>query len=143
MSLENSKKILKIFGILGIIGGIFMIILGVVGVALGGAVIGTAGDVEEDMVTGATVTIAMVIVLISGIVSLLEGIFSVRASKDTTKIQPAWIFAIIGLVSAVIGVVSAITSGGSFLSPLGTLAINGVIFMAANTIKKSNNDNFA
>ncbi len=103
---------------------------------------GVAAD-DEEMVTGAVVTIFTVILLLIGVVTLLEGVFSVRASKDVTKIKPAWIFAILGLVSAVIGLVSAFTSGSSIWSSLSTLVINAVIFTAANTIKKANTDNFA
>ncbi len=139
MSLETSKKILKIFGVLGIIGGILSLILGIVALA-GGSVLTTGVD-EEEVQLGVLAVLSGVILLISGIISLFEGIFSVRASKDITKIGPAWFFALLGIISAVAGVGSALGQGGSIGSSIGTLIINGVVFVAANTIRKINKIN--
>ncbi len=139
MSLETSKKILKIFGVLGIIGGILCLILGIVALA-GGSMLATGVD-EEEVELGALAIIGSIVFVISGIISLFEGIFSVRASKDITKIGPAWFFALLGIISAIAGVGSALGQGGSIASSIGTLIINGVVFVAANTIRKINKIN--
>ena len=139
MTLEGSKKVLKIFGILGIIGGILVLILGVAALA-GGSVLTTGAD-EEEVQLGLMAVISGIILVISGIVSLFEGIFSVRASKDITKIGPAWFFALLGIISAVAGVGSALSQNGNISGSIGTLVINGVVFIAANTIRKINKMN--
>ena len=75
----------------------------------------------------------MAIFFILGLLSLLEGIFSIRGAKDAAKIMPAWIFAIIGVIAAVVGLFTGGSLGGSIVS----LIVNIVIFIAANKIKKS------
>ena len=76
---------------------------------------------------------AIAIFFILGLISILEGIFSIRGAKDASKIMPAWIFAIIGVIAAVIG----LFTGGSMGSSIASLIVNIVIFVAANKIKKS------
>ena len=102
-NIDNAKSTLKILGILCIILGVLGILGGIALVA-GGSLIGgelfSAGvtSAEEAPAAGALtslVFIAGIIALVSGIIDLLEGIFSVRASKDFSKIQPAYIFSII------------------------------------------------
>lgn len=136
MTVETSRKILKIFGIISIIIGALGAIIGIVGVVGGGA-LASAGD-DMSLGVGAAAIIVSVILLVSGIVSLLEGIFSVRAANDVSKIMPAWVFAIISLVFSVIGIFTNIKSGASsIVSAIIGLGISVLIFVAANTIKKS------
>ena len=135
MNIETSKKILKIAGILSIIGGVIGILVGILATA-GGGILAGLGE-AEDQGEGAMVAVVGVIVLIAGIVSLIEGIFSTRAAKDTSKIKPAWIFAIIGLVTNGISFVSGIINGGgSAGSGIVSVAFSVLIFIAANSIKK-------
>ena len=130
MSLKTSKLILKIFGIFDIICGIFLIILGVM--VLVGASQLSPEEIASDPSLSAGVS-GMAIFFILGLLSLLEGIFSIRGAKDAAKIMPAWIFAIIGVIAAVVGLFTGGSLGGSIFS----LIVNIVIFIAANKIKKS------
>ena len=130
MSLKTSKRILKIFGIFDIICGIFLIILGVM--VLVGASQLNPEEIASDPSLSAGVS-GMAILFILGLLSLLEGIFSIRGAKDAAKIMPAWIFAIIGVIAAVVGLFTGGSLGGSIFS----LIVNIVIFIAANKIKKS------
>ena len=75
----------------------------------------------------------MAIFFILCLLSLLEGIFSLRGAKNAAKIMPAWIFAIIGVIAAVVGLFTGGSLGGSIFSLIVTI----VIFVAANKIKKS------
>ncbi len=136
MTVETSNKILQITGILSIIGGAISFVLGILAIAGGGA-LEVVAEAEDEAVAGGVAMILGFMILFAAVVSLLEGIFSVRAAKDNSKIQPAWIFAIIGLVSSIISMISNITNGGSIFSGLLSLALSILIFMAANTIKKS------
>ena len=130
MSLATSKMILKIFGIFSIICGIFVIIIGVL------ALVGTFQLSPEELASDPNLRIGMgsiAVLFITGLISLLEGIFSIRGAKNAAKIMPAWIFAIIGVITAVFG----LFGGGSMGGSVTTLIINIVIFIAANKIKKS------
>ncbi|MCR5832183.1 MAG: hypothetical protein K6G67_08610 [Lachnospiraceae bacterium] len=136
MTVETSRKILKIFGIISIIIGALGAIIGIVGVVGGGA-LASAGD-DMSLGVGAAAIIVSVVLLLSGIVSLIEGIFSVRAANDVSKIMPAWVFAIISLVFSVVGIFTNIKSGtSSIVGAIIGLGISVLIFVAANTIKKS------
>ena len=121
---------MKIFGIFDIICGIFLIILGVM--VLVGASQLSPEEIASDPSLSAGVS-GMAIFFILGLLSLLEGIFSIRGAKDAAKIMPAWIFAIIGVIAAVVGLFTGGSLGGSIVS----LIVNIVIFIAANKIKKS------
>ena len=130
MSLNTSKKILKIFGVFDIICGIFLIILGFV-VIMGASTL-SAEEIASDPNLSRGVG-AIAIFFILGLISILEGIFSIRGAKDASKIMPAWIFALIGLIGAIVGLFMGGSMGGSIAS----LIVNIVIFVAANKIKKS------
>ena len=130
MSLKTSKLILKIFGIFSIICGVFLIILGVM-VLVGASQLSPA-EIASDPSLSAGVS-GMALFFVLGLISLLEGIFSIRGAKDASKIMPAWIFAIIGVIAAVVG----LFTGGSMGGSISSLIVNIVIFIAANKIKKS------
>ena len=132
MSLNTSKLILKIFGIFSIICGVILIILGAM-VFIGASQL-SPEEIAADPSLSAGVS-GMALFFVLGVISLLEGIFSLRGAKDASKIMPAWIFAIIGVIAAVIGLFTGGSMGGSVFS----LIVNIVIFVAANKIRKSRN----
>ena len=130
MSLGTSKMILRVFGIFSIICGVFVLALGVF------ALVGLTQLSPEELASDPSLSIGMgsiALLFVTGLISLLEGIFSIRGAKNASKIMPAWIFAIIGVITAVIG----LFTGGSMGGSVTTLIINIVIFIAANKIKKS------
>ena len=88
MSLDTSKRILKIFGVVSIICGVFFIILGFLTLAGAGQL--SPEEIESDPSLSAGVA-AIAVLFVLGLISLLEGIFSLRGAKDTAKIMPAWI----------------------------------------------------
>ncbi len=139
MSLETSQKILKVFGIFGIIAGAAVIIFGILGI-VGGSMAGSAASTEEETAVVAATLGGAVVTLVEGIIGLFEGVCSLRASGDSSKIMPAWIFAILGLISGVAGVVNSAVGGDGISAILGSvvsLGISVLIFVAANTIKQS------
>jgi hypothetical protein len=138
MDLETSKKLLKIFGIIIIVLGAIGILIGLLAFA-GGGLIAAADQSELAAIGAGAAVIAGIILVISGIVSLLQGIFSVRAAKDPSKIMPAWVFAILGIVSSVISIITNWGKGtSSIVGAIVGTAISVVIFIAANNIKKAN-----
>lgn len=139
MDLAKSQKIVKVLGILDIIAAVLCVIAGVgmFGVS------GLAAESEDiatntDLQTGVAVFIFMgIIMLASGVVDLLEGIFALRAAKDASKVKPLWIFAIIGVVLGVMALITTIVKGGeNVLSDVFSLAISCCMFYLANNIKK-------
>ncbi len=90
MSLETSQKILKVVGILCILSGIIGIVIGSLGFVGGGILgAGIANEaVEATEAVGQALGFAFIMGifgLVSGVVDLLEGIFSVRAANDSEK----------------------------------------------------------
>ena len=142
MSLNTSKTILKIAGIFSIIFGILGILGGIASI-LGGSFLGygvAAGEVAntKDLAAGiGLLGVFGLLILLAAIVELLSGIFSVRASKDISKIIPAWIFSLIGLIISIPGLISAIQANNNIISNIITVALNALVFVAANTIKQS------
>ena len=67
--------------------------------------------------------------------SLAEGILARRAAKDPSKAQPALVFAVISLVLAAGNLIWAIV-GGAPVSGLVSVAVNVLLVMAANTVRK-------
>ena len=139
MNVETSQKILKIFGILGIIAGVAVIVFGIFGF-LGGSMAGANASTDEESGVAVIVLGASIAAVVGGIISFIEGVCSVRASADSSKIMPAWIFAILGVISGVIGIISDIAGGsdiGTIVGAAFALCISVLIFLAANTIKQS------
>lgn len=146
MNLETSKKCLKVFGILNIIFGVigtifaFLALIGGSAISIDSAMNNT--PVEQDLQMGIGVAVILgVILLITGIIDIIEGILDLRAVKDISKIMPAWIFSIIGLVSVIFDIVKFISdknyTGSTICGLIIAVVISIVTFMAASTIKNA------
>ena len=144
--IKNAKSTLKILGILSIVLGALGMILGALSIAGGGllagemAASGGMSSAEADTAATATglVLIAGIVLLGSGLFTLLLGIFSVRASNDFSKIGPAYVLAIIDLAISVIGVIVNFVGTmnvSSLLEGVVGIAFAACIFWAAKTIK--------
>ena len=137
MSLEKSQKIVKVLGILSIIGAV-VIFLGALGMlGLGGVGIANLDSSNSELVQGTGIVLGLgIFLLVEGVVSLVEGIFSLQAAKDATKAQPLWIISIIGVVLAVGNVIASVMNGGKdVLTQIFSLALSCFTFYLANNIK--------
>ena len=137
MDLAQSQKIIKILGILSIIAAVFVLIgaAGLIGIGGFGA---ATMDVNDEEVAGGVVSLMVVglVMLATGILGLLEGIFSLQAAKNAAKAGPLWVISLISVIGSVASMILNIVSGGSFTSGLVSLLINCFIFYLANNIKK-------
>lgn len=148
MSLNASKTILKIFGIISIIFGVMGIIAGILFVS-GGAFIGAgaaAGDIAPDTQLASGIAVlgfGGLLIIIGSAIELLSGVFSVKAANDSSKIMPAWWFALLGTITSVISIITMFVQK---TQPVDTKNVFGaavgvftsiLIFVAANTIKQS------
>ena len=141
MSLEKSQKIVKVLGILSIISAVLGIIaaIGMFGLTgLGAASLDTAAIDEETAGSLVGLGLIGVVILVSAIVELLQGIFSLRAAKDASKPTPLWVISIISVVFSVISLINSFGSGTQeIFSAIFGLAISCGIFYLANNIKKN------
>ena len=143
MSLETSRKILKISGILCLIGAALAILGGIVTIATGG--MGTAlpeMQTDDTVQKGVAALVGLgIATIISGIISLVEGIVSIRASKDNKYGKAAWIFAMISMLIALGRAGTEVKASGfnasSVLEFVFTLVISGLVYTAALNVKKA------
>ena len=146
MNTDTAKKILKVLGILTIIFAVFELLSAIAMVGCG-SLLGSATSVEGVTVddaaavaaTSGLITVFGFVVLIEGVIELLLGIFSVRASNDFSKIGPAYTLSIVGLALSVIGLIMTFVNGGftasDIISGLVGIVFSGLLFYAAKTIK--------
>jgi len=138
MTVETSRKILKVVGILGIILGVIVCLGGVLMLA-GGSLVQQAGEISLTPEELKLMKLGGIASAVLGLITLLEGIFSVRAANDFSKIMPAWVFALISLIfNAVDAVWSIIQSAEArtIASAAFSIAISILVLGAANKIKK-------
>ena len=145
MSVQTSKSMLKVFGILDVIFGVLLVIFSALAFAGGGLMASGAVpmDQAEAGVSSALVFVAGGAMLVLGGFSLASGILSRRAAKDPSKAQPAFVFAVISLVLAAINLTNAIVGSGSPVSAIVSVAINVLLVMAANTLRKAGKEELA
>ncbi len=140
MTIETSKSILKVTGIIAIVTGVIGIFIGLLTMA-GGGYLAASGNTEnvEMLVGGAAIFIIGIMAILGSILNIIKGSFSVRAAKDFSKIMPAWVFSIISLVFSVIQAIPILLSGrlSSATGIVISLGLSVMIFVAANTIKES------
>ena len=137
MTVETSRKILKVVGILGIILGVIVCLGGVLMLA-GGSLVQQAGEISLTPEELKLMKLGGIASAVLGLITLLEGIFSVRAANDFSKIMPAWIFALISLIfNAVDAVWSIIQSAEvrTIASAAFSIALSILVLGAANKIK--------
>ena len=137
MTVETSRKILKVVGILGIILGVIVCLGGVLMLA-GGSLVQQAGEISLTPEELKLMKLGGIASAVLGLITLLEGIFSVRAANDFSKIMPAWVFALISLIfNAVDAVWSIIQSAEvrTIASAAFSIAISILVLGAANKIK--------
>ena len=140
MSLETSRKVLKIVGILIIISAVISLIGGIAFLGIGNWAAGDAEILaEEGAVEGIGGTILLGgLLLVSGIFSLIEGIISVKASKNNKFGTAAFIFAILGLLSSIGSAINSISndaSASNIGSSVLTIVLSVLILLAANKIR--------
>ena len=147
MSIQNAKSTLKILGIFSIILGIIGVILGI-GLVAGGGLFGanilssgvatTTQDVDKvSLVTGMVMAMG-IFAAVCAFIDVLLGVFSVRASKDFSKIGPAYILSIVALVLSVISLFMnfAEFNLSTLLSAIPSIVFSVVLFLAAKTVKE-------
>lgn len=145
MSLETSRKVLKVSGILCIIGAVVGLVLAIIALVTGGAVAGVmAKDPALNAANQASSGVGSLIGagiggIVGSIVQLFEGVVSIKASSENRYGKPAYFFAILGLIGSIVKVASQVLSGvkletSSYLGLAFSIIISVVIFLAAKKV---------
>ena len=138
MKIETSKSVLKVCGSIDMFYGVLEILLGALSMAGGGLVsaMGSLAEADIPEVAGPLVLVFGIGIVLMGVFSLVEGIVSRKAATDPSKARPAFVFAVISLVLTGINLVASLVNGGSPVSAIVGVALNGLLVAAAYTMRK-------
>ena len=136
MGIETSKKMLKALGIINLVLGIIFVIIGVLAA---GVVIGISSNSSIPN----NYSFLVILIVAIGVISIMAGCLDIRAAKDTSKIMPAWIFSIIGLIYSCVNLCLSIAQNAindpiSVLSLLLSIILSVFTFIAANAVLSAN-----
>ena len=143
MNLETSKKVLKIAGICEIIIAVIILILGVLAMIGGNDLIGDAAANSEAQEQAALAIGGGVILAITGVLSIIEGIISYQAGKTGKKklATVAMVLAAISTISSITGLFSGNNGGASnIVSTVVGIALNVLVVYAAYVVRQAAQD---
>ena len=121
--MNNNGKALFGFGWIVIVDGAFALILSILGVT-----------VMKDLPQ--MTAMDLVITIIVSLFNIAVGVFSVRAAKDNTKINTAYILALINMILVVLGCVISLIGNRFTASDAFSAGIAVVLFWGAYNVKK-------
>ena len=142
MTLETSKKLLKITGILFVISSLISIVFGGF-MTYGGLAGNNAPEIQNhqdyQVVTGFFI-LAGIAFVISGIIHLFQGIFSTKAAKDSKYGNKAYIFSILGMISTIASAIATLFAKNNTISTyiglVGGIILGVVVLFAAKKVKE-------
>lgn len=141
MQRSGSQKALLVFSILEIIGAAIVLLGAIAAMGVTGLVGASGAELSpEDQAVGvAAGSLLSIVLIVSGVWSLLCGIFGIRAANDNQKIMVVWVFVIIGLVLNVLSLIMSFVNG-DFAANAGSLiisiAFSVIMFVICNNIKR-------
>ena len=143
MNLETSKKVLKIAGICEIIIAVIVLILGVLAMIGGNDLIGDVAANSDAQEQAALAIGGGVILAITGVLSIIEGIISYQAGKTGKKklATVAMVLAAISTISSITGLFSGNNGGASnIVSTVVGIALNILVVYAAYVVRQAAQD---
>ena len=143
MNLETSKKVLKIAGICEIIIAVIVLILGVLAMIGGNDLIGDVAANSEAQEHAALAIGGGVILAITGVLSIIEGIISYQAGKTGKKklATVAMVLAALSTISSITGLFSGNNGGASnIVSTVVGIALNVLVVYAAYVVRQTAQD---
>ncbi len=142
MKLTTAQKVLKIVGIITIIGAILVILLGVLATTgIGNAVEQNAAALDDaEVSTGAgLMMLGGIALIVGGLFDFVTGVLSVMASKNGKYAKVTLILTIISVVYSIVNSVASYTKSGFTTSNVVMLIVEIVLSVllcvAANTVK--------
>ena len=140
MTMDSSRSILNVAAVIDFITGIPMMLIGILGLT-GTSIASQVPEIANELADAAPAVAAVAVVasavcLISGLLTVVEGILNRRAAKDPAKVMPVWVISLVLLVMHGITAVQNAMAGMLGISTILSLALTGVVFYAANYMKK-------
>ena len=140
MTMDSSKSIRNVASIFGFIYGIPMMIIGILGLT-GTSIASQVPEITSELADAAPAVAAVAVIasaacLISGLLTIVEGILTRRAAKDPAKVMPVWVLSLVLLVMHGIAVVQNAMAGTLGISTILSVVLTGIVFYAANFMKK-------
>lgn len=143
MRRTGAQKFLLAISVINIVLGILSVIYGAMTLAGGGSSGGLsteslmasgANAVEAEQVV-TTFNILVILAIVSGVISLIQGVLGIRAANDNQKIMPVWFISLISLAFSISNVFTALFQGNFGIATVVSLVVPSLVFWAANTIK--------
>lgn len=143
MKIEMSRKALKVIGVLTVVGAVLTMAFG--GLVGAGANIESVGaELAKSGINSTDVAAIAGIMVFAGIFLLIEGMIDIKASKDSRFCMAASVLAVLGLVGSLGQAVTTVANkgfaGSELIGVVISLAINAVIFAAANTVRNAHRE---
>ena len=141
MNFETAKKVLRIAGILTIIGAVLMLLFAIAGLAAGGAAVSDPGiesDTELQQSAGLAIA-AGLIFLVSAALGLVEGIVCYRAGKNGRK-RTATVAMFLAVLSAIVYISNQLRNapqGSGIASVIVNAALNVLVIYAAYVVRQN------
>ena len=147
MSIETSKKILKIFGVMCVIGSVIFMTAILVVVFAGSYFITLTPEelngIDLEIATN-EIFFGTLSLVVRCILTILQGIYCVRSVKDRQYIMAAWVFSVIVLIISTLGFVSLFLNASipalTFLFSVLNAVSSLLLCIAAYTLKNYNED---
>ena len=141
MNFETGKKVLRIAGILTIIGGVFSLLLAALGIFGGGAVASNPGieaDAELQQTAGMAIAAGLIFLLVA-LLSLVEGIVCYRAGKTGRKktATVAMFLAVLSTIMNISNQLRAASQGSNIASVIINVALNILVIYAAYVVRQN------
>lgn len=143
MQRSGAQKFLLVVSIINIVLGILAVIYGIVtlvggrsagGVSTEALMASGANAVEAEQVV-TTINVLIILAIVTGVISLVQGILGIRAANDNQKVMPVWFISLISLAFAISNFITAIFQGNFQISMVASLIVPILMFWAANNIK--------
>ena len=135
--MSNSQKFIFVISILNIIGGIFYLVIGVLGF-MGKSIAGNEALIQQagEESAPALVTGFIIMIIITGALSIFLGFLGIRAAKDASKIGPVYIVAMLSLIISVVNLFVGIFGGNFSIQSLIEIVPPALMFWCAGNVKK-------
>ena len=140
MDFETSKKVLRIAGMLSIIGAVFSLLIGIIGV-VGGAAVSSPGiesDSEFQQTAGLAVAAGFIFLLVAAL-GFVEGIVCYRAGKTGRK-RTATVAMFLAVLSAIMSISNQLRSasqGSGIAGVIINVALNVLVIYAAYVVRQN------
>lgn len=136
----KGKGLLKVVGILMIIGGAISIIMSIVAIASVGALTYLAdGDLSSAQLNPTIIYTSCVIMILGSVAELIAGIIGVKNCTKPEKATSCLVFGIIVAIFNLLGIIGAVGGSGFNFMSLVTGLVLPVLFIVGAVMNKQSN----